>query len=145
MSDNFNKQLRQEEQLDELSMEEALGSMASIIMGESAMAEALGTGNRRSRDAVERIMAYHGCTAVWPQDTEMDMKDQIEFVLRPHGIMTRRVVLDGKWWHTAYGTMLGRTDSGEPVAILPTVFGGLSGFLKISMKRNGSPARGRKK
>ena len=48
------------------------------------------------------------------------MNDQLEYALRPLGVMTRDVELTEGWYRDAYGPMLGfLKDSGAAVALLP--------------------------
>ena len=54
-----------------------------------------------------------------------DVAEQLEYALRPSGLMTRDVYLEEGWQHDAYGPMLGYLkDSGKAVALLPGAIAG---------------------
>lgn len=53
-----------------------------------------------------------------------DKRERLEYVLRPSGVMYRTVRLDGDWWKTVTGPMLGTLEDGTPVALIPTLFNG---------------------
>ncbi|MBS5644265.1 MAG: NHLP bacteriocin export ABC transporter permease/ATPase subunit [Clostridiales bacterium] len=48
---------------------------------------------------------------------------RMEHILRPTGVMRRRVELSGAWWKDASGPFLGRLLDGTPVALLPDFMG----------------------
>ena len=53
-----------------------------------------------------------------------DINEILEYLMRPSGVMRRRVMLKKGWSGDASGAMLGRLVSGESVALLPGVYGG---------------------
>ena len=53
-----------------------------------------------------------------------DVEQRIDWLCRPSGTMHRAVRLDGSWYRDAFGAILGKLDSGEPIALLPGTFGG---------------------
>ncbi len=55
-----------------------------------------------------------------------DSESRIDWLCRPSGTMHRKVRLTGKWYRDAIGPMLGRLDTGEPIALLPGRLGGYS-------------------
>ena len=67
-------------------------------------------------------------------DSITDVEERIDWLCRPSGTMRREVRLDGKWYRSAFGAMLGKLDSGEIIALLPR---GVSGyyFIEPSTKR----------
>ena len=50
----------------------------------------------------------------------------LDSALHPHGIMRRKVRLEGKWYKDAIGAMLGALQDGTPVALLPRGAAGYS-------------------
>ena len=57
-------------------------------------------------------------------DSVTDVEERLEWLCRPSGTMHRAVRLEGQWYRDAFGAMLGRLDTGEPIALLPGTFGG---------------------
>lgn len=119
----FDEDIRKSNQHDHDSLKASYVDLASVVMGDSAFAQAINTDEEQSRDAVTQILAYYGHEAKWPTDEGLSMDEQIEYVLRPYGIMTRWVKLEKDWYRNCCGAMLGTRTSGEMVALLPTAFG----------------------
>ena len=58
-------------------------------------------------------------------DNITDRNEQLEYLLRPHGIMRRTVTLSKGWYKDAIGAMLGiRKSDGMVVALIPAGFSG---------------------
>ncbi len=58
-------------------------------------------------------------------DNITDRNEQLEYLLRPHGIMRRTVTLSKGWYKDATGAMLGiRKSDGMVVALIPAGFSG---------------------
>ncbi|MDO4851124.1 MAG: NHLP bacteriocin export ABC transporter permease/ATPase subunit [Actinomycetota bacterium] len=58
-------------------------------------------------------------------DTE---EQRLDSTLHPHGIMRRKVRLEGEWYKDAVGAMLGFLQDGTPVALLPR---GAAGYCRV--------------
>jgi NHLM bacteriocin system ABC transporter ATP-binding protein len=57
--------------------------------------------------------------------SSQDLSTNVNLLSKSSGFRTRRVLLEGEWWHTDAGALLAhRADSGTPVALLPTPEGG---------------------
>jgi len=48
---------------------------------------------------------------------------RLDYMLRPYGVMRRRVELRGKWWLSTMGPLLGSTKAGDVVALLDPASG----------------------
>lgn len=57
-----------------------------------------------------------------------DIEQQLDRLLHPHGIMRRRVCLEGAWYKDAFGAMLGTFQDGTPVALIPH---GMAGYCYV--------------
>ena len=64
-----------------------------------------------------------------------DVDEQLEFLLRPSGIMRRRVELLGSWYKDGIGPLLAATKDGKVIALLPGKFGGYTYFDHSSAKK----------
>ena len=53
-----------------------------------------------------------------------ELELRLDYMLRPTGVMRRRVELVGKWWNQTMGPLLGSTTEGHVVAVLPAFPGG---------------------
>ena len=121
----FDEQIRQRRQHDRDAFEEAFIEISDTVTGARASA-ALADERSRAKDAIGEILKFYH---IKPQDVPETIKDtneQLEFLLRPHGIMRRNVNLEKGWYEDAIGAMLGvRKADGSVVALIPT---GLSGY-----------------
>ena len=101
---------------------------------DAALNEALSTGQRR--------MGFKGKRRTQPQDdtsalrqgldaldvTDYELEEnemltpeeQLTGILRPRGIMMRKVKLTGQWWRESVGPLLGHNQDGHLVALIPT-------------------------
>ena len=59
-----------------------------------------------------------------PDESLTDLDERLDFLCRPSGTMHRKVRLNGTWYKDAIGAMLGKLDTGEPIALLPSALGG---------------------
>ncbi len=121
----FDEQIRQRIQHDDDSFADAFASMAGIVMGEK-ISRALNDDRIKAKNAIEEILKYYHIKPLELPDGIRDMNDQLEYLMRPSGIMRRTVILEGAWYKDSIGALLGiRKDDGTPVALLPC---GLSGY-----------------
>lgn len=74
----------------------------------------------QAQDAAEQILKYYRVRPAKLPEGDMDINERLEYLMRPSGIMQRRVKLEGAWYRDAVGAMVGeRTDTGETVALIP--------------------------
>lgn len=140
----FDEQIRQRIQSDDEAFADAFASMADVIMG-AKLSRKLNNDRIHTKNAIEEILKYYHIKLQELPDGIDDVNDQLEYLMRPSGVMRRTVSLEGEWYRDAMGAMLAtRTDSGTAVALLPK---GLSGYayfdaeegkwLKITAKNAG--------
>ena len=121
----FDEQIRERKQSDQEQFEDSFLRVASAVMGRR---EASRLDDERSvaRAAIDEILMYYHYKPREVPETVDGWEEQLEYQLRPHGLMYRDVCLEEGWYRDAYGPMLGRfRDSGKPVALLPS---GLAGY-----------------
>ncbi len=121
----FDEQIRQRIQHDENTFEDAFEQVAASVLG-SRTATRLKDERLVAREALDEILKYYHKKPVDIPEDITDVNDQLEYALRPLGMMTRDVELTEGWYRDAYGPMLGfLKDSGAAVALLP---GTLQGY-----------------
>lgn len=122
----FDEQIKQRRQCDDDVFADSFANIAGAVMG-SRVSAALRDERRLAKNAFDEILKfYHVKTREIPEDIK-DRNEQLEFLLRPHGIMRRAVILSGGWYKDAIGAMLGvRKADGAVVALIPTGFSGYS-------------------
>ena len=115
----FDEQIKQRIKLDNDEFSDAFASMAGVVMGER-VSRALENDHIQTKNAIDEILKYYHIKPQELPDDVTDVNDQLEYLLRPTGIMHRTVKLEGEWYKDAIGAMLAtRTDNGMLVALLP--------------------------
>ena len=119
----FDEQIRERRRRDQQAFEEGVESIAGAVLGRRA---ATGDGSRQAQNAIDEILRYYHAKSRELPDSVQDWNEQLEFLLRPYGIMRRTVKLEKGWYRDAVGAMLARRKSdGALTAMIPT---GLSGY-----------------
>ena len=122
----FDEQIRQRIKHDEDTFEEAFEEVAGSVLG-SRTATRLKDERLVATEALDEILKYYHMKPVELPEDVGDVNDQLEYALRPLGVMTRDVELPENWYRDAYGPMLGfMKDSGAAVALLPGMLRGYS-------------------
>ena len=115
----FDKQIRAAAQSDQEIFEESLLRMASVVLNDKGAEEAW---NERiiTREAIDEILKYYHFKPVRIPDQVTVRSEQLEYCLRPYGIMRREVLLKGRWYKDSFGPLLVfREKDGRPVALIP--------------------------
>ena len=120
----FTEQIRQRTENDQNVLEDSFFRMASVVM-DKWDANRLEDERLIAKEAIDDILKFYHQKPVEIPDTIRDVNDQLEYVLRPTGLMTREVKLEEGWQNDAYGPMLGYLkEAGTAVALLPgTIYG----------------------
>ncbi len=115
----FDEQIRERMQSDQSVFEDSFLQIADAVLGNGA-AQQLQDKQEITQEALDDILKYYRCKpARIPEEIE-DVEEQLEYVLRPAGLMTRRVVLEDGWYSDAFGPMLATMkDSDTVVALIP--------------------------
>ncbi len=122
----FDEQIRQRKQNDDDVFADAFANMASAVMGKKVGTE-FQDSLTMSKDAIDAILKYYHVKTREVPVNITDANEQLEYLLRPHGIMRRTVQLTDGWYRNAAGAMLGSLrEDGRAVALLPA---GLSGYF----------------
>ena len=117
----FDEQIRERMRADKDLMRRSLRKLASAVADDEDLRIDLGDCFDSARKSLEAILSYYHCDIpVYPDHLE-DIDEQMEYMLRPSGLMQRRVSLQEGWHRDAIGPMLGFfKDSGLVVALLPS-------------------------
>lgn len=128
----FDEQIKQRKLNDDEVLAATYSNLAGVILGKK-VAAAIEDGSALAKGAIEEILKfYHIKAADIPEDID-SVNDQIEYLMRPYGIMRRPVRLERGWHKNAVGAMLGtRSDDGTVVALIP---GKVSGYYIYDSKQ----------
>ncbi|MBR1752994.1 MAG: NHLP bacteriocin export ABC transporter permease/ATPase subunit [Ruminococcus sp.] len=122
----FEKQIKQRSDLDQQMFEESFFRVAGVVLGERS-ATKICDEHIITKQAIDEILKYYHFKPVKLPKSIKTHEDQLDYCLRPHGLMKRQVILEENWWKDAFGPILAYTkDGGEPVALLPQRFAGYS-------------------
>ena len=130
----FDEQIKNRKKNDDDAFAEAFANMASAITGKKG--EIFNSDRTTSKDAIDEILKYYHIKSREIPESISDTNEQLEYLMRPYGIMRRMVELDGKWYKNAAGAMLGTLkESRRVVALLPSGMYGYSYYDYESGKR----------
>ena len=119
MADNFDQQLPKRLENDQKAMEGSFYELASIV-GSKRRKEPNSKEKRQAvKGEIEQILSFLRVKVPALPEEVTDVNEQLEYMLRPSGVMRRRVELKGRWWKDGTGPLLGSTVSGQVVAIIP--------------------------
>lgn len=131
----FDEQIKDRKRNDDDAFAEAFANMASAITGKKIEAS-LNNDRTVTKDAIDEILKYYHVKSREVPDGISDMNEQLEYLMRPYGIMRRTVKLEEGWYRDAAGAMLGvLAESGRVVALIPTGLSGYSYFDRETGKR----------
>ncbi len=109
-------QIEKRRRLEDAAMNEALAS-AKQRMGFKGRRRVV---PQTDSSAIRQVLDALGVTDYELEDTEMvTPEDQLTGILRPRGIMMRRIKLTGNWWVESVGPLLGRSKDGHLMALIP--------------------------
>ena len=115
----FDEQIRQRAQGDQEVLEDSFFRMAAAVLDKWS-AERAEDERLVAREALDNILKYYHHKPVEIPEEITDVGEQIEYAIRPAGLMMRDVMLTEGWQNDAYGPMLGcMRESGKAVALLP--------------------------
>lgn len=120
----FDEQIKLRKINDEDSLDFVFRDIADAVLGYKNI-DAIGKENKTASSAIDRLMDYYHLKYKETDSENRDFNEELEYRLRPHGIMSRNVILEKNWHKDAVCPMIGvNKDTGEAVAMLPGKFGG---------------------
>jgi len=124
----FEEQLELRKQNDIETFEDSCLRIAGSVMGRSLSA-ALQNEREQATDAIGDVLKYYHIRLREVPENLQSIEEVLEYLLRPHGIMTRQIVLKEGWRKDAAGAMLtAYRDSKKPVALIPA---GIQGYIYV--------------
>ncbi|MBQ4281072.1 MAG: ATP-binding cassette domain-containing protein, partial [Spirochaetales bacterium] len=121
----FDEQIEERRRADQQLLDDSFVSISEILLGDKDAGVFLQS-RLVARNSLDKILKYYHLRPVeLPQDIT-EGAEQLDFCLRPHGIMRRSVKLKDKWYKDAIGPLLAfMKEGGSPIALLP---GAVSGY-----------------
>ena len=120
----FDEQVRSIKHKDQEVFEESIFKMASVVLGKHD-SDIAGDERIVTKAAIDEILKYYKYKPVDIPKSVVDPEEQLEYCLRPVGVMHRVARLTDKWYRDAIGPILAyRKEDGRPMALLPQKFSG---------------------
>ena len=117
-------QIRQRKRSDQEQFEGSILHMASAVVGASGAA-GMASSRIVTKEAVDDILKFYHINPVDIPSSISDPDEQLEYALRPHGIMHRMVELSGAWYKDSFGPLIAyRKEDGSPVPLFPKPMAG---------------------
>ena len=112
----FDEQIKQRKLSDQELFEDSFMQVAAAIMG-TKFADGLNDKRYVTRKAIDQVLKYFRYKPVEIPDSITDFEDQLEYALRPHGLMWRNVKLTPGWYKDSFGLLLAADEEGIPEVI----------------------------
>ena len=120
----FDEQIKTRKQNDQESFENACIHLSSVVMGKTVLASALRSEREKAQSAIEEILRFYRIKKTELPETVTELEEILEYLMRPSGIMRRSVQLTGDWYKNGIGPLLGSTQKGNVVALIPDAMAG---------------------
>ena len=115
----FENQIAERQAADQQLLEDSFVHVSVAVLGQHA-AERIGDKRIVTKGAIDEILKYYHCKPVELMDGIRSVEEQLDYCLRPYGLMRRNVELKEGWYKDAYGPILAFTkDNCLPAALLP--------------------------
>ncbi|MBQ9535988.1 MAG: ATP-binding cassette domain-containing protein [Clostridia bacterium] len=120
----FDEQIRLRKAQDQEIFEDAILEVASVI------ADKHGAGDLRDKRvvtnaAIDDILKYHGFKPVDIPDFVEAAEAQLDYALKPYGLMYRYITLSENWYKDSFSPIMAfNKEDGLPVVLLPKRYGG---------------------
>ena len=115
----FENQIEERRNADQQLLEDSYVKIAGVVLGQRT-AQKIGDTRIITKNAIDEILKYYHHKAVDPPEELKTAEEQLDYCLRPYGLMRRSVELTEGWYKDAFGPILAFTkDGGLAVALLP--------------------------
>lgn len=128
----FEGQINERQDADLQLLEDSFVKVAGIINGKR-FAEQYSDSNIITKTAIDEVLKYYHFKSADIPSSITETDKQLDYCLRPHGMMYRSVELSEGWYKDAFGPILAfRKDDGRAVALIP---GTVLGYTYYDAKR----------
>ena len=115
----FENQIEERRSADQQLLEDSFVKIAGVVLGQRT-AQKIGDERIVTKTAIDEILKYYHCKSVELPEDLKTAEEQLDYSLRPYGLMRRTVELTEDWYKDAFGPILAFTkEEGLPVALLP--------------------------
>lgn len=131
----FDEQIRERIEKDDELFSDSFQAMADAISGER-LSKALNDQRIKTKDAIDEILKYYNIRSQEIPERIQGVDEQLEYLMRPSGVMRRIVKLDKDWHNQTFGPLLA-TDiqTGLPISLIPSKIYGYTYYDSTSQRR----------
>lgn len=119
MTHSFDQQLKKRFENDQCALEGSFYDLASVVGPENEK-KSQTQDKQQAAWGIAQILTYLRVKVPTLPEELIDANEQLDYMLRPSGVMRRRVELKDRWWKDSTGPLLGSTEAGEIVALMPS-------------------------
>ena len=121
----FENQIEERREADQQMLSDSYIKVAGAVLGQRRAAM-ISDDRIVTKKSIDEILKYYHYKPVEVPENIKKTEEQLDYCLRPYGMMRRNIELKEKWYRDAYGPVLAYTKEGQtPVALLP---GRISGY-----------------
>ena len=124
----FDEQIKTRIKNDQEGLESSFIQLSSVVMGKAVLNTSLKSEREKAKNAIEDILSFYHVPKAEVPASMTEVEDILEFLLRPSGVMRRKVTLTGDWYTNGIGALLAQNADGDMIALIPD---GLSGYRFI--------------
>lgn len=128
----FDSQIKQRKQNDNDLFKDSFVNIASSIMGKKLIKD-IDDEKKLTQDAISDILKFYHIKMREIPNNIQGIDEQLEYFMRPNGIMRRKINLEKNWYKEITGPLLGfRKDDKSVVALIPY---GILGYKFYDVKK----------
>ena len=121
----FENQIEERRAADQQLLEDSFVRVAGVVLGQRT-AQRISDDRIVTKGAIDEILKFYHYKPVELKEGIDSLEEQLDYCLRPYGLMRRYIELKEGWYRDAYGPILAvMKEDGLPVALLP---GPVSGY-----------------
>lgn len=122
----FDEQIKNRKLSDQEVFEDSFMRLASAVLG-TKISSKLQNDRYKAKEAIDDILKFYHKKPVEITDDLKDINDQLDYALRPHGIMYRNIELKEGFYKDSIGPILAfDKDTDKAIALLPGIIAGYS-------------------
>lgn len=118
----FEEQIKLRKKQDDQDFVDAIEDITSSVLHRRNVP--FGNDRKHIKNALDEILRYNRIKTRDIPDDIHELEDQIDYLFRPYGIMSRNVTLEKGWHKNAAGAYLGFQKKGSVVAFIPNAIYG---------------------
>ena len=129
----FEEQIKMRKKSDDRDLADAIEDIAASVLHRRSAA--FSNERKQVKNALDEILRYNRLKSREVPEEIEDLEEQIDYLCRPHGVMSRKVKLEKGWHKNAAGPYLGFRKDGGVVALIPNPIYGYSWIDRESGKK----------